>query len=110
MTTTAEDFGIDIDVDPPDNPLVDGDKEYSVRLIFKVNADNPEHARTRFIAVLNEHGMNAWTYRVTDVETDEDFMVQDGAVLTPAAYVEAVENEDEDEDDTEALDDDDTEA
>lgn len=72
----------------PDNPLVDGDTEYSVRLIFRVNANDPEHARTRFIAMMNEFGMNTWTYRVTETETGDEWLVRDGDVLTPEEFAE----------------------
>ena len=78
----------EVTIPEPDNPLVDGDHEYSVRLVFRVNANNPEHARTRFIALLGIHGMDAWTYRVTESATDDDFLVQRGEVLTPEEFAE----------------------
>ena len=78
------------------NPLIDGDRDYSVRLTYRVKADSPEHARTRFIAMVNEFGMNTWTYRVVDVETDDDFLVQDGVVMTPQEFAEHVGDDDED--------------
>lgn len=74
----------------PDNPLIEGDTEFRVRLIYKVNANNPEHARTRFISVLNEFGLNTWVYRVDNLETEEEFLVQEGNVMMPEEYAEAV--------------------
>lgn len=82
------------EVQVPDNPLVDGENEYGVRLVFRVNANNPEHARTRFIAMLNEFGMNAWTYRVTDTDSGDEWLVSDGEALTPEEFA-AREEEDE---------------
>lgn len=90
MTETTD---LTFDLDEPENPLIDGDTEYSVRLVFRVNANDPEHARTRFIAMLNQFGMNAWTYRVTEVETETEFLVQDGEILTPEEFA-ALEDED----------------
>lgn len=80
-----------------DNPLVEGDTLYTVRLVFQVSANSPEHARGRFIAQLNEFGLNTWTYRVTESlgAEDNEFFVRDGEVMTPeefAAKEEAEEN------------------
>lgn len=102
MTVEQDDF--DFALDEPDNPLVEGEEEYSVRLIYKVNANNPEHARTRFIQMLNQFGMNTWIYRVTHVATEEEFLVQEGAVMHPEEFAaqmaaEAAAEEDEGEED-----------
>jgi hypothetical protein len=87
---------LDLDEDDrePENPLLEGDSEYSVRLVFRVKANDPEHARTRFISMLNEFGMNVWTYRVTDTDNEDEFLVKDGEVLTPEEFA-AQESEDE---------------
>jgi hypothetical protein len=85
------------DVDDQDyeieNPLIEGDSEYTVRLVIKVNAFDPEHARNRFIAKVNEFGLNSWTYQVT-TDTDQLFLVQHGDVLTPQEFAEQTESED----------------
>lgn len=97
-TSILDPVNEDVEIDIPSNPLVDGDRDYSVRLTYRVKADDPEHARTRFIAMLNEFGLNTWTYRVIDVETDDDFLVQDGVVMTPQEFAERVGDEDDEAD------------
>lgn len=74
-----------------ENPLIDGDTEYTVRLVIKVNAFDPEHARNRFIAQVNEFGMNNWTYQVSN-EADQLFLVQGGEVLTPEEFADQAED------------------
>lgn len=74
-----------------ENPLVEGNAEYTVRLVIKVNAFDPEHARNRFVAQVNEYGLNNWTYQVT-TDTDQLFLVQGGDVFTPEEFADQAES------------------
>lgn len=48
---------------------------YAVRLLFKVPARSPREAVRAMVTQLAEHGVVNWAFRVLDMDTQEDAML-----------------------------------
>jgi len=71
-----------------------------VRLLMRLEAPSVAEAVDAFIDQTNELGLRNFMYRVTDTETNESWLVQDGVVMSEdEALTRAAEEEDDEEDD-----------